>query len=69
MTNPNDQKSYNSEQHDSYTDTKGHTHTNVTRTTETVNSNPDSYRDGYVNGRVSERLDQEEFPSVALFSW
>jgi hypothetical protein len=66
MTNPKDYQTYNREvRQDSYNDANGHTHTNVTRTEETVNNgvvkpNADSYRDGYVSGRVSERSYQEE---------
>lgn len=61
MDNENEQKSYNREvQQDTYTDANGHHHTQVTRTTETANSHPNSYSDGYVNGKTSERLDQEK---------
>jgi hypothetical protein len=63
MTNPNDNKSYREVQQDSYTDSNGNIHTNVTRTTETVGNrgvDPNSYQDGYVHGRVSERDYQEE---------
>jgi hypothetical protein len=47
-----------------YNESNGDTYTNVTRTTETVNNNTsnqktNSYRDGYVHGRVSERRYQE----------
>ena len=61
MDNKNEQKSFNSEvQQDTYTDAKGHNHTKVTRTTETANSNHNSYGNGYVNGQASERLEQEK---------
>lgn len=63
MSNSNEHKSYSREVHqESSKDVNGNTHTNVTRTNETVNnvSNPDSYRDGYVHGRVSENRYQEE---------
>jgi hypothetical protein len=63
MTNPNDYKSDNRElRQETYSDADGQLHTNITRTTHVSNSIesiPDSYRDGYVDGRVSER-DREE---------
>lgn len=61
MSNPNEPKSYGREvRQESYNDANGHTH--VTRTSETVNnvSNPNAYRDGYVEGRVTENHYQEE---------
>jgi outer membrane biosynthesis protein TonB len=62
MTNPNENKSYREVQQESYTDNSGNTHTNVTRTSETVNNkvDPKSYENGYVNGQTSERIYQEE---------
>ncbi|MER3494779.1 MAG: hypothetical protein C4323_22635 [Mastigocladus sp. ERB_26_2] len=63
MTNPNDNKSYREVRQDSYIDSNGDTHTNVTRTTETVNNDrvdSQSYRNGYLQGRVSERNYQED---------
>ncbi|MFB2771292.1 hypothetical protein ACE1AT_18655 [Pelatocladus sp. BLCC-F211] len=63
MTNPNNNKSYREVRQDSYIDGNGDTHTNITRTTETVNNNrvdSQSYRSGYVQGRVSERNYQED---------
>jgi outer membrane biosynthesis protein TonB len=63
MTNPNDNKSYREVRQDSYIDSNGETHTNVTRTSETVNNDrvdSQSYRNGYVQGRVSERNYQED---------
>lgn len=66
MSNPNARDSYNQEvRQDSYQDANGNTHTNVTRTTETVHNNKvepqrESYRDGYFQGRVAERSQQEE---------
>jgi hypothetical protein len=62
MTNPNDDKSYREVQHESYTDKNGNTHTDVTRTSETVNNNKvdsQSYESGYVKGQTSERNYQE----------
>lgn len=61
MSNPNEPKSYGREvRQESYNDANGHTH--VTRTSETVNNaaNPNAYRDGYVEGRVTENHYQEE---------
>jgi outer membrane biosynthesis protein TonB len=63
MTNPNDYKSYESKvRQETYSDADGQIQTHVTRTSEVGNgieSSPDSYRNGYVDGRVSER-DREE---------
>lgn len=63
MTNSGDRESYNSEtRQESYTDSYGNTHTNLTRTSETINNNPNnvnSYRNGYVNGRDIERNYQQ----------
>ncbi len=61
MNNQNEQQGYNREvRQDTYTDANGQTYTNVTRTTETSDLNPNSYQDGYINGQVSERRYQEE---------
>lgn len=66
MSNPNTHESFNREsRQDSYQDANGNTHTNVTHTTETVNTSKaapqrESYRDGYFHGRVAERSNQEE---------
>ena len=65
MSNPNAHESYNREvRQDSYQDTNGNTHINVTRTTETVNNSKvepqDSYQNGYFHGQVTERSHQEE---------
>lgn len=63
MSNTNEHKSYSREiSQQSYNDANGHTHTNVTRTEETVNNvpNPNSYQNGYVHGRVAENHYQEE---------
>jgi len=63
MSNPNEPKNYGREvRQESYNDVDGHTHTHVTRTSETVNnvSNPNAYSDGYVEGRVDENLYQGE---------
>lgn len=60
MSNPNENKNYNREvRQESFNDTNGHTH--VTRTNETVNnvSNPNTYRDGYVDGQVTENRYQQ----------
>ncbi len=60
MSNPNEPKSYGREvRQESYNDANGHTH--VTRTSEVNNvPNPNAYRDGYVEGRVTENHYQEE---------
>lgn len=59
MANYNENKNYNREvRQDSYTSADGDTHTNVTRTSETVKSDPSSYQDGYVSGRIQERNDE-----------
>lgn len=65
MSNSGDRKTYDREQRQEfYTDTNGNTHTHVTRTTETadhpVAEQPESYRDGYIQGRTSERRYQED---------
>ena len=52
----NESKSYNREvRQDSFTDADGNIHTNVTRTSETVENDPNTYEEGYVSGRVQER--------------
>ncbi len=60
MTNHNESTDYNREvTQNSYTDADGNTtHTNVTRTSETVENDPSSYQDGYASGRIQERNDQ-----------
>lgn len=60
MSNPNENKNYNREvRQESYNDANGHTH--VTRTNEINNvSNPNTYRDGYVDGQVTENRYQQE---------
>lgn len=60
MSNPNESKSYGRQvRQESYNDANGHTH--VTRTSEVNNvPNPNAYRDGYVEGRVTENHYQEE---------
>lgn len=59
MTNSGDRETHNNEtKQESYTDP----HTNLTRTSETVNSNPNlvnSYRNGYTNGQETERNYQQ----------
>ncbi|MHC5859076.1 hypothetical protein [Nostoc sp.] len=63
MSIPNEHESKNSEiKQESYTDTNGNNHTHLTRTSETVNkstANPNTYQNGYVEGRNNERRDQE----------
>ena len=60
MTNHNESTDYNREvTQNSYTDADGNTtHTNVTRTSETVENDPSSYQDGYASGKIQERNDQ-----------
>jgi type IV secretory pathway VirB10-like protein len=66
MSNSNERKTYNREvQQKFYNDVNNNTHTEVTRTSETINNsavNPsaNSYSDGYVHGQVSERHHQED---------
>ncbi len=65
MSNPNQRQTHEHEvSQEFYNESNGDTYTNVTRTTETVNNNTsdhktNSYSDGYVHGRVSERRYQE----------
>ncbi|PHJ66145.1 hypothetical protein VF14_16385 [Nostoc linckia z18] len=63
MSIPNEREIKNSEvRQETYTGTNGNTHTHLTRTTETVNNNatnPNSYQNGYVQGRNAERRYQE----------
>ncbi|MEH2322175.1 MAG: hypothetical protein V7K32_00950 [Nostoc sp.] len=63
MSIPNEGESKNSEvKQASYTDTNGKIHTDLTRTTETVKNNtanPNSYTNGYVQGRNTERSNQQ----------
>jgi hypothetical protein len=63
MSIPNEHESKNSEvKQESYTDTNGNTHTHLTRTTETLNNktaNPNSYQNGYVEGRNTEHSYQQ----------
>lgn len=65
MSNSNERKTHDREvRQEFYNEPSGNTCTNVTRTTETVNnSTPEqrtnSYSDGYVHGKVSERRYQE----------
>ncbi|MDZ8222736.1 hypothetical protein [Nostoc sp. ChiVER01] len=58
-----ERESKNSEiKHESYTDINGNTHTDLTRTSETVKNsaaNPSSYTNGYVHGRNIERNYQQ----------
>ncbi|MGL5923871.1 hypothetical protein [Chroococcidiopsis sp.] len=61
MSNLNSGNNYNREvRQESYQDTNGNTHINVTKTTE---SN-DLYQHGYVHGRVAERSSQERASAV-----
>ena len=54
--NNNNERSYNKEiKQDSYTNADGSIHTNVTRTSETVENDPNTYEDGYASGRIQER--------------
>ncbi|MBD2559715.1 MULTISPECIES: hypothetical protein [Nostoc] len=63
MSIPNERESKNSEvKQESYTDANGNIHTDLTRTTETVKNstaNPNSYTNGYVQGRNTERSYQQ----------
>ncbi|AKG20412.1 hypothetical protein [Calothrix sp. 336/3] len=62
MTNPNDNKTYREVKTENSIDRDGNTHTHVTRTNETIknsNANPQSYQNGYVQGRMSERNYEE----------
>ena len=63
MSIPNERESKNSEiKQESYTDINGNIHTDLTRTTETVKNstaNPNSYSNGYVQGRNTERNYQQ----------
>ncbi|MBD0301412.1 MAG: hypothetical protein ICV85_04290, partial [Tolypothrix sp. T3-bin4] len=63
MSIPNERESKNSEiKQESYTDINGNIHTDLTRTTETVKNstaNPNSYTNGYVQGRNVERSYQQ----------
>ena len=63
MSIPNERESKNSEvKQESYTDINGNIHTDLTRTTETVKNsaaNPNSYTNGYVQGRNTERSNQQ----------
>ncbi len=57
--NNNNERSYNKEiKQDSYTNADGSIHTNVTKTSETVENDPNTYEDGYASGRIQERNDQ-----------
>lgn len=64
MSNPNERTTQNREvRQEFYNDASGNTYSNVTRTSETVNNSTanqsNSYSDGYVQGKVSERRYQE----------
>lgn len=63
MSNPNEPKNSEREvRQESHNNVDGHTHTHVTRTSETVNNVPNSnvHQEGYVEGRVDENLRQGE---------
>jgi len=66
MSNPNERKTYTREvRQESYNDANNHPHTEVTQTTEAVNSgtvdpSSESYRDGYVHGQITEHHYQED---------
>ncbi|MEL6165868.1 MAG: hypothetical protein AAFR37_19660 [Cyanobacteria bacterium J06628_3] len=52
----NESRSYNREvKQDSYINADGNTHTNITRTSETVENDSSSYQEGYAKGRIQER--------------
>lgn len=65
MSNPNERTTHNREvRQEFYNDASGNTYSNVTRTSETVNNSTDdrttnSYSNGYVQGKISERRYQE----------
>lgn len=62
MTNSDDNKSNREVRQESHTDNDGNTHTDVTRTSETVDNsaaNSQSYQSGYVQGRRTERNNEE----------
>ena len=61
MANPNDPQNYGREtRQETYNNTDGHTH--ISKTTETVNS-ANTYKDGYVNGQVDERYQEDALAS------
>ncbi|MUG95980.1 hypothetical protein F7734_27965 [Scytonema sp. UIC 10036] len=63
MNDSNDRKNSEEIRKDIYTDGNGKTHTNVTRTTETVNNgrtDVESYQNGYLQGQSSERIYQDQ---------
>lgn len=66
MSNPNERKTYSREmRQESYNDASDNPRTNVTETTEAVNSgtvdpSSESYRDGYVHGQITEHHYQED---------
>lgn len=57
MTKSDDNKSYREVRQESHTDNDGNTHTDVTKTSETVDNSAakSQYQSGYVQGRTSER--------------
>ncbi len=59
MTNPSDNKNYREVRQESYTDKDGNAHTDVTKTSETVDNSAANYQSGYVQGRASERNYEE----------
>ncbi len=65
MSNPNEQNEYTREvRKDVYEDNLGNTHTNVSKTVESTNtkkvaSDGVAYRDGFVNGQVTEKVHEE----------
>lgn len=61
MANPNDPQNYGREvRQETYNDTDGHT--SISKTTETVNG-ANTYKDGFVNGQVSERYQEDALAS------
>ena len=61
MANPNDPQNYGREvRKETYSDTDGHT--SISKTTETANG-ANTYKDGYVNGQVDERYQENALAS------
>ena len=61
MANPNDPQNYGREvRQETFSDTDGHT--SISKTTETVNG-ANTYKDGYVNGQVDERYQENALAS------
>lgn len=61
MANPNDPQNYGREvRQETYNDTDGHT--SISKTTETVNG-ANTYNDGFANGQVAERYQEDALAS------